>query len=323
MTREKFFAPGWGIYLLKKTLKISIQIAVSLLCVFYALRGVDFARLVETLSGYAMWPVALSLVPCFANLFIMSARIDALCGRKAGFWGAFRATVVGQGLNNVLPAKGGDVAKIVYLSQTPGVTAAEAAGAVIVERFFDANCLFVLAVTMLRRYIPSSALIGAGGVFFTCWAIFFLCRFYPARFEQVWIRLPWLAKIKFLDSLKQYLLYEMSARQLAVGALSTVGSWCSYCAYTVIAFLCVGNFDMSLADAFAAFIISAAGQLVPSSPGSLGVLEASFGWGLWLFGVGREAALGIAFFVRAAQFLPTLGVPIVFMNDAARKIRRG
>ena len=176
---------------------------------------------------------------------------------------------------------------------------------------------------MLREYISRPALMGAGAVFFICWALFILSRLRPAKFERAWGLAPALGKIKFLEDLKTYLLYKTSPRQLAVCALMTAGSWCAYCACAVIAFLRVGNFDISVADAFVAFIVSAAGQLVPSSPGSLGVLEASIVWGLGLFGVEKEPALGIAFFIRAAQFLPTLGAAGIFADDAARKLTRG
>ncbi|MDR3076115.1 MAG: flippase-like domain-containing protein, partial [Synergistaceae bacterium] len=282
----------------KKKIKVALQIAVSLLCVFYVVRGIDFAHLKTVFSGYALLPIVAAIAPTIVNMFIMSARIKALCGRQIGFACALKATVVGQGLNNVLPAKGGDVAKIVYISQEPGMTASAAAGAVIVERFFDANCLFVLSAIMLREYIPQSVLAGAGMVFFLCWAAFIFFRFRPAKFERIWDFFPGLKKIKFLDDLKKYLLYDMSPRQLTLCAAATAGSWLAYCSYTVIAFLCVGKFEISLAAAFVAFIISAAGQLIPSSPGSLGVLEASIVWGLGIFGVAKEPAVGIALFIR-------------------------
>ena len=304
----------------KKAFKILLQAIVTLLCVFYVLWGIDLAQLKAALSGYAPLPVLAAIATVFANLLILSVRIKILCGGKLGFLASFKATIVGQGLNNVLPAKGGDVAKIVYISRS-AVSTSEAAGAVLVERFFDANFLFVLSAVMLREYITGYALSAVGIIFLLCWAAFIFFRLFPAKFERFLNFFPGFSlikKIKFLDDLKKYLLYGMSSRQLVLCAASTAVSWSAYCAYTVIVFLFVGNFDISLAAAFVAFIISAAGQLVPSSPGSLGVLEASIVWGLGIFGVPKEPAVGIAFLIRLIQLLPTIGVPIVFFDDNRR-----
>ena len=302
---------------MKKILKILLQVAVSLVCIFYVLWGIDFAQLKAIFSDYALFPILAVIAIVVADLFVLSARINILCGPGIGFRAAFKATIVGQGLNNVLPAKGGDMAKIVYISRKSEVSLSEASGAVLVERFFDANCLFILSAVMLGEYISGCALVGAGIIFLLCWTALVFFRGYPEKFERFWNFFP-LKKVKFLDDLKKYLLRGMSSRQLVFCAAATAGTWSTYCAYTVLAFLFVGKIDIPLAAAFTAFIISAAGQLVPSSPGSLGVLEASIVWGLGLFGVAKEPAIGIAFLIRLIQFLPTVGVSIVFMDDIRR-----
>ncbi|MDR1884994.1 MAG: flippase-like domain-containing protein, partial [Synergistaceae bacterium] len=294
--------PGRPRKILKK-LKILLQAIVVTLCLLYALRGVEIGVLLEALSGYSAGSVSVTLLLFALCLWIQAVRLSVLFEPSLGPFGAFKAVIVGLGLNNVLPAKGGEAAKVIYIGKFLGRPVSEATGAVFFERFFDINCLYLLSALILGDIISPMLLRRMGAFFLACWAIFAIFRFRPDLFDRIWRALPWLRGVKFLDDLQRRLLRDLAAPRLAAAGALTAGVWVTYCLYSVYTFMYVGSLSLTPVNAATVFLISAAGQLIPSSPGSLGVFEASVVWGFGLFGIDREPALGMAFLLRAIQLL--------------------
>ncbi|MDR1472573.1 MAG: flippase-like domain-containing protein [Synergistaceae bacterium] len=305
---------GWSI---PRILTFSLQLAVSAICLIYALKGIDSDLLRRAVKNYSIFHVAAAVLISILCIWLQALRLSLLFEPPLGLWEALRVTVLGLGLNNVLPAKGGEVLKVVYVNKSLSRPAHAAAAAVFFERFFDANCLYLLIALTLTDIAKGSLIRRMGVVFAVCWflLIFFRCR--PERFDAIWGAMPKLRGVKFFDGLKRHLLRDMTSRQLLKAWAATLSVWAVYFAYTVYALMRVGDFNISIKAAAEVFLISAAGQLLPTAPGSLGVFEASVVWGLSLFGVGQEPALGIAFLLRMIQLVPTLAALVVLFVGKA------
>jgi len=63
------------------------------------------------------------------------------------------ATLLGQAVNNVLPARAGEAARVVALNRTSGTSIVEATATVVVERLFDVLCLLGL-LFVLVHWLP-------------------------------------------------------------------------------------------------------------------------------------------------------------------------
>ena len=295
-----------------KLLRLFLQVTISAACLFYALKGVDVAALRDALLEYSRLDVAAVLLTFVFCVWIQALRLSVLFCPKLGAAGALRAVLVGLGFNNVLPAKGGEALKVVYISKFLGRPASDAASAVLLERFLDANGLFFLSALILGDIVDPSVRWWAGVFFLVFWSLFIFFRARHDIFLKIWNSLPLAGRVRFLDELSKSLLRRTTSRQILNAGVSTVGVWGAYFAYSACAFIVAGNFTITMKNAAVIFLISAAGQLVPSSPGSLGVFEASVVWGSGIFGVEREQALGIAFLMRVIQFLPTVGAVVFF-----------
>ncbi|MDR3353402.1 MAG: flippase-like domain-containing protein [Synergistaceae bacterium] len=286
---------------------------VSVVCLFYALRGINIASLRDEFREYSVPGVAVVLLAFACCVWIQALRLSALFSPKLGSVNALEAILVGLGFNNVLPAKGGEAVKVAYISKFLGRHVSDAASAVLMERFWDANGLFVLSAVILGDILDPSARQWGGVFFVVFWALFIFFRARHDIFLKIWNLLPLVGRVRFLDELRESLLRRTTSRQILEAGALTVGSWAAYFAYSACAFIIAGNFPITIGDAAVIFLISAAGQLVPSSPGSLGVFEASVVWGSGIFGVDREQALGIAFLLRVIQSLPTVSAVALFM----------
>jgi glycosyltransferase 2 family protein len=75
-----------------------------------------------------------------------------------------RATIVGQFLNNILPARAGEAARIVMLKQEAGTSRAEALGIAVAERIIDTLALLVLLFVALP-FLPEVTWLKTVGAF--------------------------------------------------------------------------------------------------------------------------------------------------------------
>ncbi|MDR3332894.1 MAG: flippase-like domain-containing protein [Synergistaceae bacterium] len=291
-----------------------LRIFISVACLAYVLWGIDLGLLFKSLSSYPIYAVPVTAIIFFVNVILQALRLSLLFERRLPFWGSLKSVIIGLGLNNILPAKGGEIAKIMYINKSCGKSASESFACVACERFFDANFLYIFSALMLREWLPPSAISKIGVFFVACWGAFVYFRFFPHVFERIWAKIPKIHGSEFLNGLKKSFLYELTARKLFVAAIMSLVVWLSYGFYSLYVFLILGNLRLNFFSAITVFLISAAGQLLPSSPGSLGVFEASVVWGMSLFGVEREAALGVAFLLRVIQFLPTLAAIFIFFK---------
>jgi uncharacterized membrane protein YbhN (UPF0104 family) len=295
-------------------------VTVSVICLVYALRGVDVAVLRNVFLKYSKINVAAVLFIFALCVWIQALRLSLLFDPGLGVLNALKAVLVGLGFNNVLPAKGGEVVKVAYVSKFLNRPASTATAAVFLERFLDANCLYFLSILVLGDMINQSVKWWAGAFFVIFWSLFVFFRVRHDVLLKIWGLFTLLGHVRYLDEPRIIPPQRMSQRQILAAVVSTAGVWVTYFAYSASAFVVAGNFPISLEDAAVIFLVSAAGQLVPSSPGSLGVFEASIVWSAGVFGVEREQALGIAFLMRVIQFLPTAAA-IVFMAGRRREFR--
>ena len=75
----------------------------------------------------------------------------------------FEATLLGQCFNNILPARAGEIARIVALHRTAGTSRAETTSTVVVERLYDVLVLLGLLFVFVP-WLPHVAWIHAAAV---------------------------------------------------------------------------------------------------------------------------------------------------------------
>lgn len=289
------------------------QIVLSGIALGYVLWGIKVTSLLETFARYSFLNMSIAVLLLFFCCWMQAIRFALLFKPCLTATTAFQAVMIGLGLNNILPAKGGELAKILYIQKAAHRSTAAAISATFWERFFDANALFILAICILRPWIEP-ALQKKMALFFTfAWLCLWSIRFYSNIFEHLWRHLSMLKRFPVMNHLKDELLYGMQAHQLLTAALTTSAVWLSYGLYSVYTLLYVSDFHLNIGEGIVVFLIIAAGQLIPSSPGSLGVFEASVVFALSRFDIDKESALSIALFMRIIQYIPTLASAFILL----------
>jgi len=222
---------------------------------------------------------------------------------------AYGLTVVGYMGNTVLPARGGEVLRIVLLSQRTGARRREILGAILPERLLDAAALGALFAVMtfvgtanspagLAPAIVAVATLAAG----LAVGLVYLRLRVRGRFEA------FAARVRPLARASRLLLTQWGA---ALFGLS-VGVWL---AESLIFFLVADSLSVSM-SVFESLLVVVLGSflaLVPAGPGYVGTYDAAMLFGLDALDITGGVALSIVLLFRFVVFVPITVVGLGLM----------
>jgi len=229
-----------------------------------------------------------------------------------------KAELLCLGANNIFPAKAGEVIKAAYISRKNTIPFAAALGIVFWERFFDVNMLLLIGVWTAWTLSIDSGLLTGILVLAAIWIALLIAKKYPAFFPALFSKIKAKKLNDFIATLQEEVNSNMTLKSLSWLAASTALVWTFYAAGGIFSYKYVAELNVTITQGLCIFAISSLGMLLPSTPGAIGVYEASTVLALSWFGIEKEQALGIALFNHALQFIPTtlLG-GLVFIKDRA------
>lgn len=223
----------------------------------------------------------------------------------------FWITNIGYFVNNVLPWRMGEIARMVLVTRNSTVTGMQAVSTAALERVLD----LLIVIAMLFLVLPmvprdtgfaDIASQAAGVLLLGLMALYIIAGFRarvaratgsvfrainPVLAEAVTVRIDsFLGHVKAVD-----------ARLLCLGLVWTAASW-SMSAAAVYVLLIGFVPSAELSAGVLATSILALGLAVPSVPAGIGVWEASIVFALGLSGIAPESALAFAVVMHATIF---------------------
>lgn len=291
---------------MRKHLGKLVRLAVFAGCVTYAFWGMDLASLLDSMRGYAGGPLLLSLLLSLLAYLALGVRLHFLMAERPGVRVATAASLVALGVNNLVPAKLGEVAKVLYLHRHVGGSMTRLLGLVFWERFADLNAVLLLGVVTLALLGMEMALTLPLLLVVGVWCALAVLRGLPGVVKSVVAVLPGQPLRALVAQLAESIRGGLGATGAVRGlGAGTLALWFFYAASTVVVLLHVAELDIGLAAALAVFSVAALGMAVPAAPGGLGVFEAAMVASLGWFDVPRNDALAAALVAHMLQFVPT------------------
>ncbi len=253
-----------------------------------------------------------------AGLILRAWRWQCLLApaRKVSMKDCGNIILVGNFANNLLPAKGGDVARAVILSRCCDVRFLFGLTSVAVERIFDGLALLLilqvagLAVNLAPTFRSTMRDIsfGAGALFIGALAGLVAARAFPGMlgwFRALVSRLPGSLGSKaahIVAGLQDSLFFirpdreftGFAALSLIVWLIEGLTVWAGFRAFSV---------PGSAIDAYFTFAIMNFGGLLPSAPGSIGIHQASTVLSFSMLDLPMQAAIPLSLVVQAVQIL--------------------
>ena len=303
----------------------ALGIILSAGFLYFAFKGIEFDTVMAHVRQANIGLLALSAVAA-TFIFPLRARrwrpiLDPIAPNLP-FGTLWRPTAIGMMINNVVPARAGELARAFALSRsTPAVPFPAAFASLAVDRLFDAVIVLLLMFgAMLDPAFPSGAQvfgrpmssIAIGGVLFVVVVLgaMYAMVLFPARvlgiYELIARRIAPKLEVKGRVALV--------ALTDGLSVLRTPGRFASVFGWTLIhwllnafafwiAFKAVGITAPYSAALFLQGII-AIGVAAPQAPGFFGVFELFGKEGLRLYGVSPDAAVTWAIGFHALSYIP-------------------
>lgn len=314
---------------------------LSAALIYWTLHGVSPAEVAHRLA-HADALLFAAATFCATAIFVLRARrwqtiLEPVAGKLplAPLW---RATAIGMMVNNVVPARAGEIARAYALTRESRVPFATSLASLAVDRLFDAVVLLLLAATALLDPALSASETLAGRP---------LSSFAMGAGVLVLILLVGLyALVFFPDQLLR--LFELFARRVSpsvedrgrrilqtfiegLSVLRRPGHFLAVFAWTVahwllnavgfwLAFKAVGiTAPFSAALFLQAFV--ALGTAVPALPGFFGIFEYMSVQGLAVYGVSQEQAATWAIGFHLFAFIPITLIGSYYFTRLGVKLR--
>jgi uncharacterized protein (TIRG00374 family) len=295
-----------------------VGLAVTVAFGYLAVRDVDFATAVDAVQAANPW----WLIPAFgAFVLIVVARAErwrVLFPPEARppFRPVLQAVLIGYFFNSILPARAGEVARVLALYRSTRVSRVQGGATALLERAFDLVAILALFVAVspwLPRvdwFRPAVVLAGlvVGGLVLAAAALamfgerpFFalvrpaarVTRLSVGRLEEAGRNLGrGLAGIR-----RGRVAIEGAAWTFAAWGLTALSNW-----FVMLSF----GLGLSLLAALLVAVATAVGTVLPSSPASLGVWEAATVLALAAYGVDASVALSYGVVLHVLSFAPFL-----------------
>jgi glycosyltransferase 2 family protein len=310
---------------MRSSWRVWLGFGISLIFIYFALRGQDFGLIAESLRGASYIWLVPALIAYFAGVGVRSLRwayllrpIQHIDPRRL-----FPVVAIGYMGNNVLPLRAGEVVRSYALSARFRIRKTGALATIAVERIFDGltMVLFMMIASLsiaLTTDLRNLFMI-ATGLFIVLSLMLFLMVFAPGiRIRLVAIAVGVLptrfgARVeRMAGSFVEGLGILRRRQDLIVVAFASVLAWSLEA--SMYYFIAEG-FDLGLSPGAILMVTAVANlaTLIPSSPGYVGPFEA--GVMLVLAGalsIQREAALSYAVVVHAALYFPITLVGFYF-----------
>ena len=262
---------------------------------------------------YPVPPMFATVAIAFAAYVVMGFRLVYMARPPLSFRSSFCGVLVGLAVNNVLPAKAGEISKALWLGRSNGISFQKALGIVFMERFFDVNVLALLSLWFLWfndgrgtfTILVASLLLG-----WTLLAIFYHYPSLTGRFVRLFGR----GRLRdFVEQALSAVLSNMSRGRLIWLAATSLTGWFFYGLQMHLSVNAVAGLNLPWDAVLSVFAFSGLSMLLPSSPGAFGVYEAFMVTALKRYGVDAEEALAVALFAHMTQFIPvTLAGGLLF-----------
>lgn len=305
--------------------KAVLGILLSLLLLWWALRGVDAARVLEELRRADPWIFLAAVAVATSGFVIRAWRWRVLLAPlrvDTGFRARFAAVNIGFMANNLLPARVGEFARAYALSRLQPVTASASLGSLVVERILDGlGLIALLLIALAAPSFPGGAdvagielrhIIGTmGAVFLGSGVVLFLAAHWSAASvrlaERLVAWLPGRAGPTLVDLFKAFLegvavlrspslLFQAVLWTLAMWTWLALSFWLAFTAFGIQVDFFAALFLQTLIGLFVA---------VPSAPGFFGTFEAGAKVGLVaVYGVEVNRALSFAIGFHIGGFIP-------------------
>ncbi|HVT06031.1 MAG TPA: lysylphosphatidylglycerol synthase transmembrane domain-containing protein [Polyangia bacterium] len=290
----------------RSAVSLAARLAVVAAAFWFVLRGVNGAVVGATLRHARPGPLVAVVALNALVMGVRAVRLRLLLRGAAGLLACWLAKLTASAMNNVIPLRGGDMARLWMLQRHAGISKTGAAAVAVVEGLFDMATLGGLALIAAAGLRTQHWAVGAAAVLGPGAALLIglsrrLGRRPSAsvqdagRWRRAFIRLA--ARVEpGVRALRQP---GVISRVAATSLLSWMVELC-------MVVVCARAVHLPIGPRLAAVVLLAinVAMAVPSSPAGAGAFEGAVVVVLTLAGIDKSSALAFAVLYHLVQVVP-------------------
>ena len=302
-----------------------LGVVISVALLWWTLRGESFSDIWNVLRASNVLLFVLAAAVSTLTFPMRAWRWHYILEPSAGkipFGPLWRATAIGMMVNNVSPARAGELARAYVLSRETGrVRFTASLASLVVDRVFDSLIvLLLLLIVVSLPGFPENATVGnwpierllmvGAIVAMVALVTLVLAALFPDRLARLWERALGGRAPRLMARGRDILLAFGSglsvlrdARQSAIVFVWTLAQWLVNGASFWIAFKAVGIEAPFSAALFLQSLLAVA-VAAPSAPGFFGVFEAASKVALSVYGIGDTLAVSYALGYHLLGWIP-------------------
>lgn len=296
--------------------RLLLGLSISIICSILVFHGVRWKEVFETLRQADLLFLSVTVAIVIAVLVARTARWSALLMtlRNGESFGKLFATLnIGYFLNNILPARIGDLARAGLWGKWAGVSKAATLSTIALEHLIDVFAAFVCFLIFLPMgFLPKYALwIGVTSGIMSILIIVLLAVMVRRQslvlsiveyLQSIIMLLSKLRLKQHVSSLMEGLLSIREPRQGMMVILWTVLIWIGQAIFIQLIFWSL-RINATFPMVITVMVFTSLGMIIPSAPGNLGVYHLATVSALGLFGMGGEQAVGFALVLHGLSYL--------------------
>lgn len=319
--------------------KVLLGILISIVCLFLALRGVDWRGFAEALSKahyiYIIPNAALVMLSMWLRAVRWRYMTDAI-KHRIGLHSLFASTMIGFMVNNILPLRLGEFARPFSLSKKENISRSAAFATIVVERVFDALSLFLIS-GLLVAFSP--VLIddnpGLTKVLYVLLTLHVLVLGFLVLLKvKTDVALSITQKLtSFLpDRLQQKVLEVLEKFVTGLGVFRDWRSLAAIVAWSLLLWGVVGfsnyfiflAFDLSVPwfAPYVVLVLVSLGVMLPSSPGYVGPFQLFTIQALKIFGIPESIGLSFSIILHLGNYLPVTLIGLYYLRREHFSLRQ-
>ncbi len=302
---------------------------ISILLLYFSLRGIKFQEIIQILLNA---DYRLLIVPLFfimLSVTICAYRWSKVIGAGAQFRETFIALMIGLFVNNVLPARIGEVARAFVIARKKNLSFTYSLSTVLLDRFFDLTGLLLITFIFFpKQSLPpqvSQGLYLLIALLVLCIAMMFVLS-KESTANRVSARLAKVERPLFLKMAKRIIEIQENLKRinspvnLILYILMSSVTWLSMSVALYFVMLMLG---VPVKFSYIPFVCALLnmGLTIPSSPGYVGVYQFLLVYLLSIFDVPKYEGFTVSLVYHACWYVPYSILGFVFSLKEHLKIK--
>lgn len=297
-------------------------LVLSVVLLYLAMKDLEVKTVLSTLKMIDFWVLSLTLIFIILSCVLGAIKWSRIVGYGVKFNETFVSLLIGLFVNNILPARLGEIARAYVLSKKKAISLPYSISTVLLDRFFDLIGLLGMSFVFFpRAALPprvSRMLFTFVGLLLLGIAIL-ISASRRAVISKLIRKIAESRKpisdkvmgriIEIQENLKRI----NSPESFAILSLIAFFQWFSM---SVSLYFVIRSFNVSLDPYYIPFVCALLnmGITVPSSPGYIGLYQFLLTYLLSLFGVPKHEGFSVSIVYHALWYIPYNALGLLFVT---------